>query len=80
MHELEEESGKKKRKAGSGRALNAQAPEIAHASELSGHNDGVTSVIWSTPETITSGSMDHTVSCPCPAWLLSFFPSVWLAC
>lgn len=60
--ELQEEGTKKKRKSGSGNSLLAQAVEVGHHSELTGHTDAATSVIWMEPETLHSGSMDHSVS------------------
>lgn len=60
--ELQEEGTKKKRKSGSGKSLPAQAVEVGHHSELTGHTDAATSVIWMEPETLHSGSMDHSVS------------------
>ena len=60
--EAQEEGARKKRKAVAGNPLPAQAVEIGHHSELTGHTDAVTSVIWHEPEVLHSGSMDHSVS------------------
>ena len=68
QEELQEEGTKKKQKGRGGKPLPSQAVEVKHHSELTGHTDAATAVLWTEPEYIHSGSMDHSVSALLAIW------------
>ena len=52
---------KKKQKLQNGQAILKSGAEIDNISELTGHSDAATSVVWTAGDAIYSGSMDHSV-------------------
>ena len=53
---------KKKQKLQNGDAVLKGGAEIDNISELTGHSDAATSIVWTAGDAIYSGSMDHSVT------------------